>query len=497
MSSNPNSCKFAEEVDCGRCATSAKHNSLRTHASRFLRPLNMPKAKSKTTAKRLKVLDEELVEGAETAARVAATEKVADDALFADDRAGSSKASKRAAAAAAAGAAPSSASAAVVSKSAAPSKALVYSRPAKTAKPQSEVERRKIERLVERAAAGDVAAISAVPRGKKIAARSAVGDLWGADEPAGAQTSSAAAATAVPDEALVPALVKPAALSGLKRKTPYSAVKGVAQAAAAAEAALVPAAKAAAKAAAPAPSAAAAAAPVDAAASVDGAAAVEGEAAVAKLKTSKGRRQKRRELAAAIAAGAAPKGVSLTLSGAAEGGLSYHPTKADHETAVLRAAHAELAAQALRKTKAQLAKEADAAAAGRAMAADSDDDDDSDDDEDESSDDEDAAAGGTAAVAAAIKPVKAAAKASRRPVMVPLTEELTGSLRTAKHVAPGALARDLMRDIASAGMVTEKKFGRSTGKKASRISKKRSKGVEFPRKPAAAFGVIKGDSGDW
>lgn len=452
----------------------------------------MPKAKSKTTAKRLKVLDEELVEGAETAARVAATEKVADDALFADDRAGSSKASKRAAAAAAAGAAPSSASAAVVSKSAAPSKALVYSRPAKPAKPQSEVERRKIGRLVERAAAGDVAAISAVPRGKKIAARSAVGDLWGADEPAGAQASSAAAATAVPDEVLVPALVKPAALSGLKRKTPYSAVKGVAQAAAAAEAALVPAAKAAAKAAAPAPSAAAAAAPVDTAASADGAAAVEGEAAVAKFKTGKGRRQKRRELAAAIAAGAAPKGVSLTLSGAADGGLSYHPTKADHETAVLRAAHAELAAQALRKTKAQLAKEADAAAAGRAMAADSDDDGDSDDDEDESSEGEDAAA-----VAAAIKPVKAAAKASRRPVMVPLTEELTGSLRTAKHVAPGALARDLMRDIASAGMVTEKKFGRSTGKKASRVSKKRSKGVEFPRKPAAAFGVIKGDSGDW
>lgn len=453
---------------------------------RFLRPITMPKTKSKTAAKRLKVLDEELVDGAETAGRIAATETVADDALFADDRAGATKASKRAAAAAAAGAAPSSASAAVVSKSAAPSKALVYSRPAKAAKPQSEVERRKIEMLVERAAAGDMAAISAVPGRKKIAARSAVGDLWGVDE---AKASSAA--VPVPDEALVPALVKPAALSGLKRKTPYASVKSVAQAAAAGEASLESGAKAAAKAAASA--SAAAAAPADAAASADGAA---GEAAVAKPKSGKGRRQKRRELAAAVAAGAAPKGVSSTLTGAAEGGLSYHPTKADHETAVLRAAHAELAAQALRKTKAQLAKEAKAAAAGRAMAADSDDDD--DDSDDESSDGEDAgAAGGAAAVALAIKPVKAAAKASRRPVMVPLSDELTGSLRTAKHVAPGALARDLMRDIASAGLVTEKKFGRSTGQKASRISKKRSKAVEFPRKPAAAFGVIKGDSGDW
>lgn len=194
-----------------------------------------------------------------------------------------------------------------------------------------------------------------------------------------------------------------------------------------------------------------------------------------------------------MAAGGAPKAVSATLSGAAEGGLSYHPTKADHETAVLRAAHAELAAQALRKTKAQREAEAKAAAGGGA-ASDSDDDSD-DDDEEEDSDDEDAGAGGAAAVA--VKPVKAAAKAASRPVMVPLSEELTGSLRTAKHVAPGALARDLMRDIASAGLVTEKKFGRSTGMRASRVSKKRSKGVEFPRKPAAAYGVIHGDNGDW
>ena len=88
------------------------------------------------------------------------------------------------------------------------------------------------------------------------------------------------------------------------------------------------------------------------------------------------------------------------------------------------------------------------------------------------------------------RPVRAHFLAARRPLAVALTEELTGSLRTARRLGAAELAADAMHGIVSTGAAPLRL--RRLQKK-SFLSNKRSKRIEFPRKPAAAWAVIKSE----
>jgi len=191
------------------------------------------------------------------------------------------------------------------------------------------------------------------------------------------------------------------------------------------------------------------------AAAGDGALSTSGSAAVAK--------RPRRASAGAAVAAPAP---SATAAAAAVGGYSYNPSVGDHEAAVAAAAKSELAAEAAKRPRSELATREQARAAGNDALV----------------------LAGAGAAGPLVRPSRAAVRDAKRPLVLPLSGDLTGSLRSMKRVPAAVLARDALVDLVAAGLVSEK---RRRGKKASRISKKRSKAIEFPRTPASAFGVIR------
>jgi Nop53 (60S ribosomal biogenesis) len=91
--------------------------------------------------------------------------------------------------------------------------------------------------------------------------------------------------------------------------------------------------------------------------------------------------------------------------------------------------------------------------------------------------------------AGSLNSLRKAAEKARRPLTIPLSEELTGGLRTMPKVNAATLAVDTLQGYVKTGTVPVRlrKLAKSTGMK-------KRKPVAFPRKPASHWGIKNEDS---
>jgi Nop53 (60S ribosomal biogenesis) len=390
----------------------------------------MPKVKSKTAANRLAAINAELAENAEALSREKAVQNAADEALFVVDTKKNTKLE-------------TNANAALAGPR---SKALIYVRPVKPAKPVSKVESKIIEKMARRVAAGEILPAA---HSDKLARKplkdvtipvlKASEDVWADD---GVKKAKEQVRLAKSTELEVPSVLIPPAsyISGSKRKRPFTSSSAKDEE------------------------------------SGDGVGQSGPSKGQKRQRASEGEESHKEE----------KKKASLTMTDAtAAAGLSYNPSLKDHKEAMFVAAKNQLALEAASKPHIQVALQPARLLRESVPQL---------EDAPASSSSSSAKAGKEKPTASAslvaIKPKRADVTAAKRVDMVPLPEELTGSLRTMKRAPAAMVAKDMLISMRSTGLIGEK---RRKGKAASRVSNKRVKQVEFPRIPASSFGPKDGE----